>query len=90
MNDYPRAVDDLVRSEMENGLSVYQPQGDRVHFLNHTSTVILELCDGTHSVADIIQTVQGAFTLEEPPELEVRQLLQQAVDAGLVNWTRSA
>jgi hypothetical protein len=89
-DDYPRAVDDLIRSEMENGLSVYQPEGDRVHFLNHTGTLILELCDGSNSVAEIVRVVQAAFALAEPPELEVRKLLQQAADVGIVSWTRDS
>jgi hypothetical protein len=87
MPDYPRVVDGLTRSEMEDGLSVSHPGSTRVHFLNHTGALILELCTGDHDVAAIVGLIQATFLLREPPEIEVRQLLQQAIDAGLVVWT---
>jgi hypothetical protein len=88
MADYPRTVDSLTRSEMEDGLSIHHPESDRVHFLNHTGAVIFELCNGRHSIDEIIQLVQTAFDLEEPPENEVRSLLANAVEAGLIEWTK--
>jgi hypothetical protein len=90
MNDYSCAVDGLIRSEMENGLSVYQPEGGRVHFLNHTATLNLELCDGSNSLAEIARVMQVAFVLAESSEHEVQKLLQQAADVGIVSWTRDS
>jgi hypothetical protein len=69
---------------MENGLSVYQAEGNRVHFLNHTATVILELCNASNSVAEIVRVLQTAFALAESP-LKVRKLLQQAVGVEIIS-----
>ena len=86
MQDYPQAVEGLTRSELEGGVAVYQPSADRVHYLNHTGAVILELCNGEHSVAEIVHFLQVAFALDTPPEQEVRDLLESMTGLGLVLW----
>jgi hypothetical protein len=90
MNDYPKVAPGLTTSELNGGLSVYQPGVDQVHYLNHTGAVILELCNGEHSVAEIVRFLQSAFALFAPPEAEVRDLLQSMLRLGLIAWTREA
>ncbi len=71
--------------EVADGFVVYHPARDRVHFFNHTAAIVLELCDGKRSSAEISQLVQRCYELPEPPDSEVGECLAQLRDEGLVN-----
>jgi PqqD family protein of HPr-rel-A system len=85
MSQLPSRVDGIDVVEVADGFVVYHPERDRVHFFNHTAAVVLELCDGTKSDAEIIQFVQRAWDLPEPPKPEVDQCLTQLREEGLVD-----
>lgn len=80
----PSRIDGIDVVEVADGFVVYHPERDRVHFFNHTAAVVLELCDGTKSDADIISLTQRLYDLPEPPEAEVAQALTQLREEGLV------
>ena len=86
---YPKAVEGLVHSPLDGGSAVYQASADRVHYLNHTGAVIMELCNGLHSVEEIVEFLQVSFALREPPDAEVRDLLENMTAMGLVSWLTS-
>jgi hypothetical protein len=79
---YPRAVGDLDWSEMDGAFILSRPDGD--HVLNQTGALLLELANGQHSVEEMIEIVREAFRLEHSPEREVRDFLDQAITARLV------
>jgi PqqD family protein of HPr-rel-A system len=78
-------VSDIDVAEVADGFVVYHPVRDRVHFFNHTAAVVLELCDGTKSDAEITRLLQRCYELPEPPEAEVAQCLAQLREEGLVD-----
>ena len=47
-SDSPLAVDGLDVNQVKDGLIVYDPARDRVHYLNNTAAAIFTLCDGDH------------------------------------------
>jgi hypothetical protein len=51
--------------------------GNRVHYLNPTAVLILELCNGQVPTRDLPSLVQAAYDLTEPPDAEVAQCLQK-------------
>ena len=61
--------------EVEDGFVVHQPDRERVHYLNHTAALVLELCTGRLTPAQIAAAVQQAFDLPEPPLGEVEETL---------------
>lgn len=63
---------------------VYQSDRNRVHYLNHTAVLILELCNGTNSVAQIAKLVQDAFSLEDTHEVEVGEIMKRMEEEALV------
>jgi PqqD family protein of HPr-rel-A system len=83
--DHPVSGDRTVRSDLpvrseaieinpvDDGYVVYDPDSDRVHFLNHTAAVVLELCTGTNSLADIAAGVRGAYGLADSLETQVSE-----------------
>ena len=80
---YPRRIDGLDISPAEEGFIIYQPDKDRVHFLNHTAVLVLELCDGNTSPAEIAELVRKAYSLPETPHEEVEAALAKMKDEGL-------
>jgi hypothetical protein len=82
--DNPRKADDLEVSEVVDGYVVYQPARDRVHYLNRTALIVLELCTGAHDPGQITAAVQEAFDLPEPPTAEVDACLAQLRSESLV------
>ncbi|MCG6873314.1 MAG: PqqD family protein [Gammaproteobacteria bacterium] len=81
--DCPQRREDLEINPVEDGYVVYDPGSERVHYLNATAAVILELCTGQNSPQDITRLVQEAFELETAPGEEVTGVLAQFRDEGL-------
>ena len=75
--DYPKRVEEFELNQVEDGFVVYQAERDRVHYLNHTAALVLELCNGRLTAEQIAKTVQKAFGLAEPPFQEVEAALTQ-------------
>ena len=44
-----------------------------MHYLNHTAAVVLELCTGANSLADIAAGVRAAYGLTESLEMQVSE-----------------
>jgi coenzyme PQQ synthesis protein D (PqqD) len=81
-------VDGLEINQEEDGFIVYQPETDRVHYFNHTGILILELCDGRRSPAEIADLLKRAYDLPEAPQREVDEVLTRMRDEGLVQETQ--
>ena len=71
-------------NQVPDGYVIYQPDRDRVHFLNSTAAAILELCDCEHSIEDIGGILQAAYELDTVPEEEVRNSVESLIAEGLV------
>jgi hypothetical protein len=84
---YPRQVDGLAVNAVEDGFMIYQPEADRVHYLNHTAVVILELCNGRNTPARIATLLKHAYGLSGTPEREVTETLVKMRDEGLIRRT---
>jgi hypothetical protein len=80
----PRKADGLEINEVADGYVVYHAALDRVHYLNHTAVIVLELCTGENDADAIAGFVQRAYELSEPPAAEVGACLERLVKVGLV------
>jgi hypothetical protein len=83
MHDRPKKSDGLEVDEVEDGFVIYQPERDRVHYLNPTANLILELCDGTLTAAQIAELIAQTFDLAAPPAEEVNEALATLEAEGL-------
>ncbi len=83
--DLPRKSDGLEIDQVEDGFVVYQQDRARVHYLNPTAKLILELCDGTLTSAQIAALIEEAFSLPAPPRQEVDDALATLATEGLVH-----
>jgi len=82
--DRPKIVSGLEINKVADGYIVYQPSRDRMHYLNHTATIVLELCNGENSAGEIAALLQSAYDLPQPPDSEVAACLQQLTGEGLL------
>lgn len=80
----PRRAAGVELSEVTDGFLVYEPARDRVHYLNPTAVLLLEICDGTLAAADLPGFLAAAFTLPEPPHDEVAACLGKLLAEGLL------
>lgn len=70
-----------------DGYVIYQPELDRVHYLNSTAVAILELCDGSNSPEAIAALIAEANALGDTPaplDEAIPQAMAQLAEAGLV------
>ena len=79
-----RKVAGLDQSEVNDGFIIYDASRDRVHFLNPTGAIVLELCDGTHTAADMTQFLAASFSLPELPAASVQECLATLLAEGLI------
>ena len=80
----PKRADDLEINQVPDGYIVYQPSRDRVHYLNHTAVLVLELCTGRVRAGDMAQLLRNAYDLPEAPTEEVASCLNTLSSEGLI------
>jgi hypothetical protein len=84
MTTRPMKREGLEVHEVTDGYVVYEESSDRVHYLNHTAALVLELCTGANDVDQVAEAIGVAFDLAEPPREEVQQCIEQFLEEGLV------
>jgi hypothetical protein len=93
MTDCPARSDRIEINPVADGYVVYDSDRDRVHYLNHTAALVLELCTGRHTVTDIADTLKGAYEPGHPGE-PIGELVGGCIDQlcglGLVRRTAAA
>ena len=82
--DRPSRVPDLVVEFVGDGYLVYHPDRDRMHSLNHTAALVLELCDGRTDAVAIAGLLQRGYETDTSPEAEVRACVERLYAEGLV------
>jgi hypothetical protein len=83
-DERPELAEGLEVNESGDGVVIFDAATDRVHHLNNTAALVLELCDGRRSAEQIAALVGAAFGLESPPLTETHQCLERLADEGLV------
>ena len=80
----PKRVDGLEINPAEDGYIIYQPELDRVHFLNATAVLVLELCNGNNSEEAIVDLIRSQYELKENPAGIVKETLAKMKAEGLL------
>ena len=63
---------------------VRQAEPRRLYELNNTASIVLELCDGRHTVAEIARALARAFALSVPPLAETAACVADLRRAGVL------
>lgn len=83
----PRRVDGLEIEPAADGFVVYQPDRDRVHYLNHTAALVLEMCTGDARAGELPGLLARLYSLPEPPTDDVERALEELLSERLVAMT---
>ena len=83
--EFPVKAADLDHNEVPDGSVIYQSSTDHVHYLNQTASIVLELCTGANSRADIARVIGEAYGLGADPVAEIDGCLATFVSEGLVS-----
>ncbi|HUH95200.1 MAG TPA: PqqD family protein [Casimicrobiaceae bacterium] len=70
--------------EVSDGYVAYDAGRDRLHFLNATAMMLLELCDGRLQARELPELIAAAYRLSAPPAAEVGACLDQLLAEGLL------
>lgn len=76
MTAKPRRANGVDLEQIAEGFMAHQPDRERVHYLNHTAAIVLELCDGETTEEAIVQTLQELYELRDAPRAEVFACLE--------------
>lgn len=80
----PRSIPGLDITPAEGGYIVYQPELDRVHHLNYSAVLVLELCTGSNSAAEIAGFLQEAYDMPQAPVAMVCEAIAKLNEQGLL------
>ena len=83
----PRAREDLVFRQLDDEWVVFDPETERLHVLNITSSLVWAHCTGEYTFDDIVKEVAGAFSDPVDPERvasDVESALSEFSKAGLL------
>ncbi|MEO1747541.1 MAG: PqqD family protein [Pseudomonadota bacterium] len=85
---------DIDRYQPENGLEVqhmpdgyvvYQPENEKVHYLNPTASIVFEMCGAGKSKSAIANYLQEAFALDGPPTDQVDECIADLLKQELIS-----
>jgi hypothetical protein len=85
MSQRPARTPDTEVDEVADGFVVYDPVKDRVHYLNHTAALVLELCTGENTEEQIVRLLQACYDLPEAPSEEIGECVAQLREEGLIS-----
>jgi Coenzyme PQQ synthesis protein D (PqqD) len=84
MRGRPQRAAGIDIAELGHGLMVRQADPARVHQLNNTASIVLELCDGRQTVAEIAGVLAEAFGLDAPPLAQAVACVAELRRAGVL------
>jgi hypothetical protein len=83
----PRRKDGVALRRSGGEIILYDPDEDRVHFVNVTAAAIWELCDGTTDEVEMVTAICQLTGLPaEVVEEDVARLVGELVETGLVTF----
>lgn len=82
----PRQINEIEFEEAVDGLVTYQGEQGNVCYLNPSATLVLSLCNGSLTVAQIAVVVAKVFSLPSVPIADVERSLDELEQAALIEW----
>lgn len=80
----PERAPEIEVREVTDGYVAYDPVQDRLHFLNTTAAMLLEMCDGKLTAGQLTEMMASAYGLPEPPSADVERCIGKLLDEGLL------
>ncbi len=84
----PQRHPELELQAMNDGVVVHHLITERVHVLNGSAALILTLCDGHHSVDQLVNALVGESGISfAKAQSDVRRFLLELVELDLIEYT---
>ncbi len=80
----PKMAEGLEINAVSDGYVVHDAARGRIHYLNQTGAVILELCNGDVAEEELPRLLQIAYELPELPVSDVQACLESLRREGLI------
>ncbi|RME59452.1 MAG: PqqD family protein [Caldilineae bacterium] len=82
-----RNTDNLLIEDLQDELVLARADGEAVHVLNATARYVWTLCDGRHTIEDIVHALEHHFLVPTGTDLRlhVQRLLEDLAAKGLVH-----
>ncbi len=74
----PLHKSNLLLKDLGGEFLIYSAEHKEIHVINPTAQLIWELCDGTHTVDEIVQELRAHFSI--PVESDVTTDIQDTLD----------
>lgn len=85
MSDQPLVRADLAIVELDGEAVIYDERNGTLHHLNPTATLVLDLCDGSSSIAELAADLSEAFQVPlEDMRGQLEELVSRMRDQGLL------
>ena len=87
MNNKPVQRKDVTYKQLDEAETMlYDPETDALHILNPTARLIWELCDGEHTIEDMVATIKAQYTGIEDRDIlsEIQEALGTFTTQGLL------
>lgn len=84
--DYALQVNELIWRRIGDEVVIITGDGLATHILNKTAARVWELCDGTHDITGITETICKQFEVSpEKARTDVDDVMAQLEELGLIN-----
>lgn len=81
----PCLCEEVILREVDGEYIAYNPVSDEVALLNRSAAAVLDACDGTRTVPDLVTALQELFSLtSDVARHDVEQIVREFVDCGLL------
>jgi len=84
MTQKPKKTDGLEITDTEAGFAVFDPKNGKVHFLNNTGVIILEICDGNHSIDEVVGMIESSYSVTDVTKEEIRNYIENLYHENLL------
>lgn len=83
----PHKAANIVSREEETGFLLYNPLTDELHTVSHLGMTILDACDGTNSVDDILAILASSnpLFLDADARVLIMDFLKEIADRKILN-----
>ncbi len=76
----------IIETEIDDDVSLYDARTERVVVLNSTASDIWRLADGEHTLDEIVELLANAYsTTPNAIQADVEQTVQSLIDDGLLS-----
>jgi hypothetical protein len=82
----PRQLDRFLGTDLMDEYVFYDAAGEQVHVLNATARRVYLMCDGSHTVEQMVQAFVAEYEIEEPTaRADIDETLRRLEELGLVS-----